>query len=69
MNLKLSWRTLDKIHENNSLMTVVLGDFNAKSNNWCKVDSTSLESSMIDTIASSYGLNHGVKILNWSNNS
>ena len=50
-------------------MTVVLGDFNAKSNNWCKADSTSLESSMIDTIASSYGLNHGVKILNWSNNS
>ena len=38
-------------------MTVVLGDFNAKSNNWCKADITSLEGSMIDTIASSYGLN------------
>ena len=49
--------TLDKIHENNPFMTVVLGDFNAKSNNWCKADITSLEDSMIDTIASSYGLN------------
>ena len=48
---------LDKIQENNSFMTVVLGDFNAKSNNWCKVDITSLEGSMIDTIARSYGLN------------
>ena len=26
--------TLDKIHENNQFMTVVLGDVNAKSNNW-----------------------------------
>ena len=49
--------TLDKIHENNSFMTVVLGDINAKSNNWCKVGITSLEGSEIDTIASSYGLN------------
>ena len=49
--------TLDKIHGNNPFMTVVLGDFNAKSNNWCKADITSLESSKIDTITSSYGLN------------
>ena len=38
-------------------MTVVLVDFNAKSSNWCKADIISLEGSMIDTIASSYGLN------------
>ena len=38
-------------------LTVVLGGFNAKSNNWCKADITSLERSKIDTIASSYGLN------------
>ena len=38
-------------------MTVVLGDFNVKSNNWCKADVTSLEASKIDTITSSYGLN------------
>ena len=49
--------TLDKIHENNPFMTVVLGDFNAKSNNWCKADVTSLEESKIDFITSSYGLN------------
>ena len=49
--------TLDKIYENNSFMTVVLGDFNAKSNNWCKADITVLEGSKIDTITNSYGLN------------
>ena len=49
--------TLDEIHENNQFMTIVLGDFNAKSNNWCKSDITSLEGSKVDTIANSYGLN------------
>ena len=49
--------TLDKIHENNRFMAVVISDFNAKSNNWCKADITSLESSKTDTITSSYGLN------------
>ena len=34
--------TLDKIHENNQFMTVVLGDFNAKSNNWYKARSLPL---------------------------
>ena len=40
-------------------MTVVqvLRDCNAKSKNWCKADITSLEVSMVDTVASSYGLN------------
>ena len=42
--------TLDKIHENNPLMNVVLRDFNAKSNNWCETGTTSLEGSKIDTI-------------------
>ena len=49
--------TLDKSHENNPFMTIVLGDFNGKSNNWCKSDITSLEGSKIDTIVNSYGLN------------
>ena len=49
--------TLDKIHEKNPFTTVVLGDFNAKSNNWCKTCVTSLEGSKIDTITSSCGLN------------
>ena len=38
-------------------MTIVLGDFNAKSNNWCKSDITSIEGSKVDTMSNSYGLN------------
>ena len=34
--------TLDKIHDNSLFMAVVLEDFNAKSNNWCKTDITSI---------------------------
>ena len=37
-------------------MISVLGDFNAKSNNWCKNDITSYEGSMIDAVTSNYGL-------------
>ena len=55
--LKIFELTLDKIHENNLFMTIVLGDFNAKSNNRYKSDITSLEGSKIDIIANSYGLN------------
>ena len=33
-NFELS---VDKIHEDNPFMISVLGDFNAKSNNWCKL--------------------------------
>ena len=51
-------------------MTVVLSDFNTKSNNWCQADITSLEGSKFDTIASSYGLNQLIqeptRILNLS---
>ena len=36
-------------------MISVLCDFNAKSNNWCKND-TSHEGSMIDAVTSNYGL-------------
>ena len=42
-------------------MTVVLDDFNAKSNNWCKSYVTSLEGSKIDTITSGYGLNQRIQ--------
>ena len=52
--------TLDKIPENNPFMTVVLGNFNAKCNNWCKADITSLEDSMMNTIASSFSLNQPI---------
>ena len=49
--------TLDKIHDNSLFMAVVLEDFNAKSNNWCKTDITSIEGSKIDNVTSSYDLN------------
>ena len=48
--------TLDRIHEDNPFMISVLGDFNAKSNNWCKNDITSHEGSIIDAVTSNYGL-------------
>ena len=37
-------------------MTSVLGDFNAKSHNWCKNDITSHEAFMTDVVMSNYGL-------------
>ena len=37
-------------------MTSVLGDFNAKTNIWCKNDTTSHEGSMIDVVTSNYKL-------------
>ena len=37
-------------------MISVLGDFNAKSINWCKNDTTSHEGSIIDAVTSHYGL-------------
>ena len=40
--LKKFERTSNKIHKNNSFITVVLRDVNAKSNNWCKADITSV---------------------------
>ena len=41
---------------NNSFLTVVLGDFNVKSNVWCKSDKTSYEGSKIKGITSQFGL-------------
>ena len=48
--------TLDKIHDDNPLMISISGDFNAKSNDWCKNDTTSHEGSMIDAVTSNYEL-------------
>ena len=42
-------------------MTVALGEFNIKSNHLCKDNITSLESSKIDTITNSYGLNQVIQ--------
>ena len=47
---------LDTILANNSFLTVVLGDFNVKSNVWCKSDKTSYKGSKIKGITSQFGL-------------
>ena len=47
---------LDTILTNNPFLTVVLADFNVKSNLWCKSDETSYESSKIEGTTSQFGL-------------
>ena len=45
----------------NSFLIVVLGDFNVKSENWCKHDKTSYERVKIDTLTSQFGLQQIIK--------
>ena len=47
---------LDTILTNNPFLTVILDDFNVKSNLWCKSDKTSYEGSKIEGITSQFGL-------------
>ena len=47
---------LDKITNKNPYLIVILGDFNAKSCNWYKHDTTTYEGSNIDAITSQFGL-------------
>ena len=47
---------IDTILANKPFLTVVLGDFNVKSNLWCKSDKKSYEGSKIEGIASQFGL-------------
>ena len=47
---------LNTILANNLFLTVVLGDFNVKSNLWCKGDKTSYEGSKSEGITSQFGL-------------
>ena len=57
-NLELN---LDKATTCNPLLVVVLGDFNAKSCNWCINDKTNSEGAKIDTLTSQDGLHQIVK--------
>ena len=57
-NLQLS---LDKISNQNSFLTVVLGNFNTKSSNWYKHDKTTYEGSKIDAVTSQYCLQQLIK--------
>ena len=42
--------------QNNPFLVVLHGDFNAKSNNWCKNDLTTTEGKAIENISSQFGL-------------
>ena len=47
---------IDAVTANNLFLTVVLGDFNIKTNFWFKGDKTSYEGSKIDAITLQFGL-------------
>ena len=59
-NLELN---IDTATANNTLLTVVLGDFNAKSSLWFKSDKTTYEGSKIDGITSTFGLQQKINEL------
>ena len=48
--------TLDEVANHNPFLTVILGDFNVKSENRYKHDKTSCEGSKIDALTSQFGL-------------
>ena len=52
-NLELN---LESAVQNNPFLVVLLGDFNAKSSNWCKNDTTTTEGKAIENITSQFGL-------------
>ena len=57
-NLKLN---LDALLCGNPFLTVMIGDFNAKSEDWCSVDTTSSECSELDFLTSQFGLSQIIK--------
>ena len=52
-NLEMNLETLA---QRNPFLTVVIGDFNAKSKNWCSQDSTNFEGVTIENLTSQFGL-------------
>ena len=57
-NLKLN---LDPLLCGNPSLTVMIGDFNAKSKDWCSIDVTSFESSELDFLTFQFGLSQIMK--------
>ena len=49
-------RTIDNLVQNSPFLLVAIGDFNAKSTNWCANDRTSFEGNKIEHITSQFGL-------------
>ena len=52
---------LDSVMVNNPFLTVILGDFNAKSSLWYNNDATTYEGSKIDGVTSQFGLQQIIK--------
>ena len=52
-NLEMNLETLA---QRNPFLTVVIGDFNVKSKNWCSQDSTNFEGVTIENLTSQFGL-------------
>ena len=52
-NLKLN---LDALFCGNPFLTVMVGDFNNKSKDWCSIDITSFEGAELDFLTSQFGL-------------
>ena len=57
-NLKLN---LDALLCGNPFVTVMIGDFNAKSKDWCSSDITSIEGSELDFLTSQFGFSQIIK--------
>ena len=52
---------LDDYFNSNRFLTTVIGDFNAKSNNWSEGDRSTIEGSKIDFHTSQFGLSQIIK--------
>ena len=65
-NLKLY---LDALLCSNPFLTVMIGDFNAKSKDWYSIDITSFEGSELDFLTTQFGLSHLIKNQHILNNS
>ena len=62
MNFRhLNQSNLDALLCSNPFLTVMIGDFNAKSKDWCSIDITSFEGSELDFLTSQFGLSQIIK--------
>ena len=62
MNFRhLNQSNLDALLCSNPFLTVMIGDFNAKSKDWCSSDITSFEGSELDLLTSQFGLSQIIK--------
>ena len=53
-------RTLDNLAQNNPFPLVDIGEFNAKSTNWCANNQTNFEGNKIEHITSQFGLKQNI---------